>query len=228
MDYVSYIGIYLLILIIPLIASWHINSTYKKYKKVENKNKLSGFEVARKVLDANGLNNLYIVEVKGELTDHYDPKQKVVRLSTDIFHGETIAAAAVAAHECGHAIQDKEAYPMMRLRSSLVPVVNLITYAAYIMFAISIFLQMFNLLMISIVSVLFGLVFQIVTLPVEFDASKRALKNLKDLGLVDNKEHQGTQKMLRAAAFTYVAAVLSSLLNLLRLLMAYSNSRGRR
>lgn len=227
MDY-SYIGIYLLILIIPAIASWNINSTYKKYKKIENHKKLSGFEVARKVLDANGLNNLYIVEVQGELTDHYDPKQKVVRLSTNIFHGETIAAAAVAAHECGHAIQDKEAYPMMRLRSSLVPVVNLITYAAYIMFALSVIFQMFNLLMVSIVSVLFGLVFQIVTLPVEFDASKRALKNLKDLELVDTKEHQGTQKMLKAAALTYVAAVLSSLLNLFRLIMAYSNNRGRR
>jgi len=227
MDY-SYIGIYLLILIIPAIASWNINSTYKKYKKIENHKKLSGFEVARKVLDANGLNNLYIVEVQGELTDHYDPKQKVVRLSTNIFHGETIAAAAVAAHECGHAIQDKEAYPMMRLRSSLVPVVNLITYAAYIMFALSVIFQMFNLLMVSIVSVLFGLVFQIVTLPVEFDASKRALKNLKELELVDTKEHQGTQKMLKAAALTYVAAVLSSLLNLFRLIMAYSNNRGRR
>jgi Zn-dependent membrane protease YugP len=224
MDY-SYVGIYILILIIPAIASWNISSTYKKYKKVENHKKLSGFEVARKVLDANGLNDLYIVEVKGDLTDHYDPKQKVVRLSTDIFHGETIAAAAVAAHECGHAIQDKEAYPMMRLRSTLVPVVNLITYAAYIMFALSIFLQLFNLLMVSIVSVLFGLVFQIVTLPVEFDASKRALKNLKDLGLVDNKEHQGTRKMLKAAALTYVAAVLSSLLNLLRLVMAYRDRR---
>ena len=107
MDYAVYIGLYLLILVIPLIASMNIKSTYKKYKKVDNKKKLSGFEVARKVLDANGLKDMYIVEVKGDLTDHYDPKQKVVRLSTDIFHGETIAAAAVAAHECGHAIHDE-------------------------------------------------------------------------------------------------------------------------
>ena len=224
----GYIGIYLLILIIPAIASLNISSTYKKYKKVDNKNKLSGFEVARKVLDANGLNDMYIVEVKGELTDHYDPKQKVVRLSTDIFHGETIAAAAVGAHECGHAMQDKEGYTMMRIRSSLVPVVNLITYGAYIMFAISIIFQIFDLLMVSIVSVLFGLVFQIVTLPVEFDASKRALKQLKELELVDGKEHQGTTKMLRAAALTYVAAVLSSLLNLMRLVMMYAGNRNRR
>jgi len=228
MDYAVYIGLYLLILVIPLIASMNIKSTYKKYKKVDNKKKLSGFEVARKVLDANGLKDMYIVEVKGDLTDHYDPKQKVVRLSTDIFHGETIAAAAVAAHECGHAIQDKEGYSMMKLRSSLVPVVNFITYSAYIMFAISVIFQMFDLLMVSIVSVLFGLVFQIVTLPVEFDASKRALIQLKELNLVDNEEHQGTKKMLKSAALTYVAAVLSSLLNLLRLVMMYSNDRSRR
>ena len=136
---VAYIGIYLLILVVPLIASININSTYKKYKMVANKKGLSGFEVARKILDENGLKDMYIVEVRGELTDHYDPTQKVLRLSTDIFHGETIAAAAVAAHECGHAIQDKEGYVMMKIRSALVPVVNLVTYAAYIMFAISVF-----------------------------------------------------------------------------------------
>ena len=227
MDF-SYIGIYLLILVIPLLASWHIKSTYKKYKKIENKNKLSGFDVARKILDANGLKDMYIVEVKGDLTDHYDPSQKVVRLSTDIFHGETIAAAAVAAHECGHAIQDKEGYKMMRIRSSLVPVVNFVTYSAYIMFVLSIIFQFFDLLMVSIVSVFFGLVFQIVTLPVEFNASSRALKKLKELELVDSKEHQGTEKMLKAAALTYVAAVLSSLLNLFRLVMMYANNRDRR
>ena len=141
----AYIGLYLLILIVPLIASININSNYRKYKGIDNKSKLSGFEVARKVLDANGLKDMYIVEVRGELTDHYDPSQKVVRLSTDIYHGETIAAAAVAAHECGHAMQDKEGYTMMKIRSSLVPVVNLITYAAYIMFAISIIFQIIHL-----------------------------------------------------------------------------------
>lgn len=224
----AYIGLYILILIIPLIASLNINSNYKKYKGINNKNKLSGFEVARKVLDANGLKDMYIVEVRGELTDHYDPTQKVVRLSTDIYHGETIAAAAVAAHECGHAMQDKEGYKMMKIRSSLVPIVNLITYAAYIMFALSIIFQMFDLLMVAIISVLFGLVFQIVTLPVEFDASKRALVQLKELKLVDKKEHEGTEKMLKAAALTYVAAVLSSLLNLLRLVAAYANNQRRR
>lgn len=213
--------LYILALVIPLIASANIKSTYSKYKKIDNKKKLSGFEVARKVLDANGLKDMYIVEVNGNLTDHYDPNQKVVRLSTDIFHGETIAAASVAAHECGHAIQDKEGYKFMRIRASLVPIVNFVTYSAYILFFLSIFLQMLDMLMIAIIMVGFGLLFQIVTLPVEFDASKRALVQLKELNLVDKEEHEGSQKMLKAAALTYVASVLSSVLNILRLVLAY-------
>ena len=221
----DYIILYLVILIVPAIASINIRSTYGKYKQQKNKNELSGFEVARKVLDANGLEKLYIVEVKGELTDHYDPSQKVVRLSTDIFHGETIAAAAVAAHECGHAIQDKENYAFMRIRATLVPIVNLITYAAYIMFAVSMIFQIMDLMPVAFVSVLFSLVFQLVTLPVEFDASKRALVQLKELELVDNKEHEGTKKMLTAAALTYVASVLSSVANLLRIVLSYTNRR---
>ena len=221
----DYIILYLVILIVPAIASINIRSTYGKYKQQKNKNGLSGFEVARKVLDANGLEKLYIVEVKGELTDHYDPSQKVVRLSTDIFHGETIAAAAVAAHECGHAIQDKENYAFMRIRATLVPIVNLITYAAYIMFAVSMIFQIMDLMPVAFVSVLFSLVFQLVTLPVEFDASKRALVQLKELELVDNKEHEGTKKMLTAAALTYVASVLSSVANLLRIVLSYTNRR---
>ena len=213
--------LYVLALVIPLIASANIKSTYSKYKKIDNKKKLSGFEVARKVLDANGLKDMYIVEVNGNLTDHYDPNQKVIRLSTDIFHGETIAAASVAAHECGHAIQDKEGYTFMRIRASLVPVVNLVTYSAYILFFLSIFLQMLDMLIIAIIMIAFGLLFQIVTLPVEFDASKRALVQLEKLKLVDKEEHEGATKMLKAAALTYVASVLSSILNLLRLVIAY-------
>ena len=222
----EFIVLYLVILVVPLIATMNIKSNYSKYKAEKNKSGLSGFEVARKILDENGLEKLYIVEVKGELTDHYDPSQKVVRLSTDIFHGETIAAAAVAAHECGHAIQDKENYSFMRIRATLVPIVNLITYAAYIMFVVSMLLQIIDLMPVAFVSVLFSLAFQVITLPVEFDASKRALIQLEKLELVDKKEHEGTQKMLRSAAMTYVASVVSSLANLLRIVMSYT--RGRR
>lgn len=219
------IALYLLVLILPIIASINIDSTYNKYNKINNKKKLSGFEVARKILDENGLKDMYIVEVKGNLTDHYDPTQKVIRLSTDIYHGETIAAAAVAAHECGHAIQDKENYTFMRIRSFLIPLVNFATNMAYILFVISILLQVVDMLMVSIVVVFLSLVFQLVTLPVEFDASKRALVQLKDLKLLDRGEHEGSEKVLKAAAFTYVASLLSTVLNLIRLLMIYNDSR---
>ena len=216
------IVLYLLILVIPAIATININATYSRYKNKGIKNKLSGFEVARKILDDNGLQDMYIVEVHGNLTDHYDPNQKVIRLSTDIFHGETVAALAVAAHECGHAIQDKEGYSFMKIRSFLVPVVNLVTYAAYILFFLSMFLQAFDMLMIAIVLVFLSLLFQVVTLPVEFDASKRALLQVEKLGLVEHEEKEDAEKVLKAAALTYVAAVLSSLLNLFRLIMEYN------
>lgn len=221
------IVLYILVLIIPLIAQLNINATYSRYKGEKNKKKLSGFEVARKILDENGLKDMYIVEVRGNLTDHYDPNQKVVRLSTDVFHGETIAAAAVAAHECGHAIQDKENYSWMNIRSMLCPIVNFMTYLAYILFFISILLQMADMLLLAIALVLFGLVFQLVTLPVEFDASKRANEQMDKLSLLDENEIEGTKKVLKAAALTYVASVLSSLLNLFRLILAYSDDRRR-
>lgn len=219
------IVLYLLILIIPLIAQINITSTYATFKQKQNSKGLTGFDVARAILDKNGLNNMYIVEVKGNLTDHYDPTKKVVRLSTDIFHGESIAALAVAAHETGHAIQDKENYTWMRIRAMLCPIVNFATYAAYIMFFLSILLQFVNMLLISIVIVFLGLLFQLVTLPVEFDASRRALTQLEELALIDDIDKEGTQKVLKAAALTYVAAVLSEVLNLIRLLSIYSDRR---
>ena len=210
--------LYLLVLLIPLIAQINVSSTFAKYKQIANSKGLCGQEVARAILDANGLNNVHIVEVRGTLSDHYDSNQKVVRLSSDVFHGETIGALAVAAHECGHAIQDKENYTLLRIRAFLVPIVNLITYSAYIMFFVSLFLQMFDFILVAIAAVFMSLLFQLVTLPVEFDASKRAMNQLNKLSLVNKKEHDGAQATLKAAAWTYVAAVLSSMINLLRLL----------
>ena len=210
--------LYLLVLIIPLIAQINVSSTFAKYKQIANSKGMCGQEVARAILDANGLNDVHIVEVRGTLSDHYDSNQKVIRLSTDVFHGETIGSLAVAAHECGHAIQDKENYTLLRIRAFLVPVVNLITYSAYIMFFVSLFLQMFDFVLVAVAAVFMSLVFQLVTLPVEFDASKRAMKQLNKLSLVNKKESDGALATLRAAAWTYVAAVLSSMLNLLRLL----------
>lgn len=210
--------LYLAVLIIPIVAQINISSTYSKCRNVANSKGLCGQEVARKILDANGLDNVHIVEVRGNLSDHYDPSQKVVRLSTEVFHGESVASLAVAAHECGHAIQDKENYTWLRIRHFFVPIVNIITYSAYIMFFVSIFLQIVDLLLVAVASVLIGLVFQLITLPVEFNASDRALKQLNKLSLVTKEDSEGAGQMLKAAAWTYVAAVLSSLLNLLRLM----------
>lgn len=205
--------------IIVLWAQFNINSTYKKYKRKNTSRGLSGQEVARQILDANGLSDIYVVEVKGELSDHYDPSRKVVRLSSEIFHGSTIAANSVAAHECGHAIQDKQGYVFMKIRSFLVPVVNLVSYLGYFGIIVSAFAGITGYLKLSIMVLLATLLFQLVTLPVEFDASKRAGVELEKLGLIDSSEKNQCMKMLRAAALTYVASLASTLLNLLRLVL---------
>lgn len=217
----------LLIIIIPLLAQLKIQSSYNRYKRVENSKKKSGFEVAREILDKNGLEDIYIVEIKGELTDHYDPTKKVVRLSTDIFHGETIAAAAVAAHECGHAIQDKESYTFLKIRSAIYPVVNVATSISYYIILLGFLMQAFQLIYLGIALTCCGLLFQVVTLPVEFDASRRALEKLQDYKIVDNSEFAGAKEVLTAAALTYVAGVLASMLQIFRLIFAAKDREDR-
>lgn len=205
--------------IIVLYAQIKINSTYVKYKNIKLNKNITGQEVARMILDSNGMNNIHVVETQGELTDHYDPRRKVVRLSKQIFHDNAIASVAVAAHEVGHAIQDKEGYIFMKIRSILVPVVNFITYIGYIVAFISLLAGITGYLKVSIIIILAALLFQLVTLPVEFDASKRGREQLVKLGVIDGSEEKGVKKMLDAAAFTYVASFISSLLNLLRLII---------
>lgn len=217
----------LLIIIIPLLAQLKIQSSYNRYKRVENSKKKSGFEVAREILDKNGLEDIYIVEIKGELTDHYDHTKKVVRLSTDIFHGETIAAAAVAAHECGHAIQDKESYTFLKIRSAIYPVVNVATSISYYIILLGFLMQAFQLIYLGIALTCCGLLFQVVTLPVEFDASRRALEKLQDYKIVDNSEFAGAKEVLTAAALTYVAGVLASMLQIFRLILAAKDREDR-
>ncbi len=217
--------LYLLILIIPIIAQIRINISYGKYKKIENNKGITGFEVARKILDSNGLEDIYVVETSGNLTDHYDPNRKVIKLSKDIFHGSSIAASSVAAHECGHAIQDKEGYVFMRIRSFLVPVVNLVSSASWIVIFIGLISEAFNIFMFGIGLISISLLFQLVTLPVEFDASKRANEELVKLKLVNKDESDGVKKMLGAAAMTYVASVLTSILEIIRLILMFSDDR---
>ena len=215
--------LFICMLIVPAIAQVLVSSSYSTYRNIENKKNLSGFEVARKILDKNGLSDVYVVQTKGNLTDHYDPKRKVVRLSTEVYHGNSIASLAVAAHECGHAIQDKVGYTYMRIRSLIFPVVHFATTFSYLVLLLGLFMESMELVWLGICFVGTGLVFQIVTLPVEIDASKRAKKEIEDLNLADEEEQSGVAKMLSAAASTYLAGVLSSALELVRLILLFGN-----
>ena len=216
--------IMLLIIAIPAIAQFFVSSNYSKYRSIEKDDKITGYEVARRILDANGLKDIYIVETKGNLTDHYDPKRKVVRLSTNIYKGNTIAATAVAAHECGHALQDKDGYLYMRIRSIIFPVVNFATSVSYFIIFLGLLFEAIDLIWVGIILVSTGLVFQLVTLPVEIDASKRAKVLINKMNLATENEQEGVSKMLAAAASTYVAGVLASALELLRLVIIFGNN----
>ncbi len=221
---ISYILIIFGIILIPIIVSIHVNNTYKKYRKVLVKSGISGFDVAKKILDNNGLNEIYVVEVAGQMSDHYDPRKKVIRLSKEVFHGTTIAACSIAAHEVGHAIQDKEGYSFMRIRAFIFPVVNFATYASYVFLILSFVFSSVNLIWIAIICMLASVVFHFVTLPVEINASKRATKELEKLKVLNSNETNGTKSMLTAAALTYVAGLVASLLEILRLVLIARNN----
>lgn len=220
-DYTIYYGLTFIALIITVGAQIFINAMYSKYKKVQNAKEKSGAEVAREILDKNGLQDIYVVETKGNLTDHYDPRRKVVRLSTDVYHKESISSVAVAAHECGHAIQDKDNYTFMRIRAALVPFVNFSSYAGYIAIVIGVIAGLTNLIWLGIMFEVVILLFQLVTLPVEIDASKRALRELESMGTLNSEELQNGKMVLISAAMTYVAGVATALLELLRLILIY-------
>lgn len=217
--------LYLIIILIPLIAQINITSVYSKYKKIKNNKGITGFEVAKNILNKNGLDNIYIIETGGNLSDHYDPRRKVIRLSKDIFHGTSIAAISVASHEVGHAIQDKEGYKLMKIRSLLVPIVNFISYFSWIVILIGIFTQHLRIFTIGIALISILLLFELITLPVEIDASKRAKKELENLNIVDSNELYGVSKMLKAAALTYVASVLTSVLQIIRLILIFRDDK---
>ena len=225
---IIYYGLPILGLIITSLAQLFITSSYSKYKKINTKSNKHGRDVAREILDKHGLKNIRVEEVSGNLTDHYDPTNKVVRLSTDIYSGTSIASVSVAAHECGHAIQDKVGYTPMRIRSKLVPIVNFATKIGYLVITIGLILSALKLATIGIILLLSMLLFQLVTLPVEFDASRRGKKELRELSILDKQEQNGSSTMLKAAAFTYVASVLSTLLEILRLFLTIASRRNQK
>lgn len=215
----------LLIILIPLVAQLSIKSSYSRYSSIENDKKLTGKEVARMILDKNGLNNIEIYETSGELTDYYDPRKKKVVLSSNIYRGKSISSAAVAAHEVGHAIQDKEGYFFLRFRSFLVPIVNFTSHISSLFIIIGFAASAFDFIDIGIILLLVGLLFQLITLPVEFNASSKAKEQLKDIGLYSKKNINGTNSVLNAAAFTYVAGFLAEALQILRLILINRDNR---
>lgn len=211
-------------LILAAYAQYQVSSAYKTYSRVRTRNGLTGAQAARKLLDINGLSNIGIESIGGNLTDHYDPRHKVMRLSGGVGSQDSIAAVGVAAHETGHAIQDKEGYFPLRFRNAIVPVCNFASNAAWPLFFIGLIFGRggtgFGVTLMNIGIILFcvSLVFYIITLPVEFNASRRAVAALEEYQLIAPGEEQGGKKVLRAAALTYVASTLMAFLNLLRLL----------
>jgi hypothetical protein len=209
---------WLFVLIIPICASLNVKHTYKKYSKVRNSRGWTGAQVARKILDSNGLYNIQVAMISGELTDHFDPTANVIRLSENVYNGSSVSAIGVAAHECGHAVQHAEEYSPVIIRSKMVPVTNICSNVSYILILIGIILS-YNSFLINIGIILFLAVvaFQLITLPVEFDASYRALKTLEMDSVLENDELPKARKVLIAAALTYVAALLASIYQLIRL-----------
>lgn len=215
---------YLLIiisLVITLAAQLFVSSSYSKYTKVVNRKRISGAETARIILDRNGLKDVKVRRINGYLSDHYNPSTKTINLSYVNYENDSVGAVAVACHECGHAIQDKVGYTFMRIRAALVPLVNFSSYAGYFAILLGCIFNSLNLIWIGIFAEIIILLFQIITLPVEIDASKRAIKELEKYDLLDNNEISGGKTMLTAAALTYVASVATTIIQILRLILLF-------
>ncbi len=221
MDWMVVYGLTFISLIITMAAQAFVSSSYSKYSKIKNERGITGAEAARYILDKNGLNNIYVVETGGYLTDHYDPTKKVIRLSRNVYRDASIGAVAVACHECGHAIQDKENYKFMRIRSSLVPIVNFSSYAGYFAIMFGLLFSSQNLIWLGILTEIIILLFQVITLPVEINASKRALTELDYSHMFNSKELKQGKTMLTAAALTYVASIATTIIQILRLILMF-------
>lgn len=211
-----------------LFAQARVSSTYNKYSRVKSRTGLSGAEAAQKILQMSGIYDVRIEHVSGRLTDHYDPANKVLRLSDAVYGSDSVAAIGVAAHECGHAVQHDKGYAPLQIRTALVPAANLGSWAGIPLILLGAFLRMNQtLIQIGIWVFALAVAFQVVTLPVEFNASGRALAMLGDYGLMARDEVKGCRRVLQAAALTYVAAAATAILQLLRLVLLFGNSRNR-
>lgn len=216
-----------------MLASARMNSSFTKYAQIRSSSGLTGREVAERILAANGIYDVAVQPVPGQLTDHYDPSKKIVRLSESIYSSTSVAAIGVAAHECGHAIQDNRSYFPLRFRSAFVPLANLGSRLSWPMILIGLLLAQsgaylgYNLMSWGILLFSLAVIFQLITLPVEFDASRRALIQLSETGILPAGEKRQAREVLTAAALTYVAAAAASLLQLMRLLILFGGRRRR-
>lgn len=222
---------YILIIIaaiISLIAQWRVNSAFSKYSGVASMSGMTGAQAARMILQSNGINDVSVQRISGKLTDHYNPSTKVLNLSESVYGSTSVAAIGVAAHECGHAIQHARGYFPLSLRTALVPVANIGSQLSWVFIIVGAILS-FNQTLITIGIIMFSaaVLFQLVTLPVEFNASARALEQLESNGILYRDEVSQTRKVLSAAALTYVAAAATAILQLLRLIILFGG-RGRR
>lgn len=224
MSYSMSIIFLLAAIVITMGAQAKVSSNFNKYSRIKNRRGISGAEAARIVLDANGLEDVQIEQIRGTLTDHYDPRKRVLRLSQSVYGVDSVAAVSVACHEAGHAIQHAVSYAPLKIRNSIVPVVNVASRFSWLLIFIGIGLlyagnyigdMIFNIGVIAFVAVI---IFHAVTLPVEFDASRRALKQMEAQGIIIEDEDSGARKVLGAAAMTYVASLAMAVANLLRIL----------
>ncbi|MBO0961706.1 zinc metallopeptidase [Neobacillus sp. MM2021_6] len=222
----GFIFYFILIMLVPLIVQVYLRNTYSKYLKVATSSGFSGAMAARRILDANGLYDVTVEQVSGHLSDHYDPRTRSVRLSTANYHGTSIASISVAVHEVGHCLQQKEGYVPLRIRHALVPVANIGSNISFILILIGLLLSSANLLLLGIAAMAAAVLFQVITLPVEFNASSRALNMMIGSGLIRNDEEGKARKVLNAAALTYVAATVVAIAELLRFVLMFTGMRN--
>ncbi len=208
--------IFIVVLLIPCICFSIISFVQAKYKDVNNFKSLSGFEVARKILDENGLNNMYIVEIKGDLNDHYDYKQKVIRLSSDVYHGETLTGAAVAARICSYALLDKDKSGFIQFKYTINPIITIGIYLAYIIFILSLVFQDSNMVTLAAILLVVGLVFNLIALPVMISSEKRAEAELERIAVLNNDEMEQAKSVLKVGILESIMNILTCVANLVR------------
>ncbi|MFO7943208.1 MAG: zinc metallopeptidase [Anaerolineales bacterium] len=215
--------------LVMFLAQWYVKSTYRKWGQVPARSRINGAEAAKRLKSSGGLHDVQIQSVQGELNDHYDPRKKVLKLSRDVSQGQSVASLAIAAHELGHAMQDKEGYLPLQFRSMLVPAVNIGSTLGWILIMVGLLINLTGLAWLGVFAFSGGAVFALATLPVEINASARAKKLLNQSGLIQGeKEKEGVNKVLNAAALTYVASLFTAVMQLLYWISLVSGSGGRR